>query len=137
MEWLAMAIASFSTLVLGFIWYNPKLFGNAWMESVGMTEEDASKASMPLILGLSFILGAVIAYRLNMGAGYHPEEDQNFLHGAFHAAQTAGFYAIPVLIINFLNEQRSLKGILINAVYWLIAFALMGGILYAWKGAGL
>lgn len=26
-------------LILGFVWYNPKTFGNAWMKEAEMTDE--------------------------------------------------------------------------------------------------
>jgi hypothetical protein len=136
-NWIAIVVAAVSTLVVGFAWYNPKTFGKAWMESVGMTEDDTKKGNMPLIFGVTFLLALVIAYKLSGGAGYHGEEEQNFLHGAFHGMMSSLYYALPVLITNSLFERRSLKGILINSGYWVVCFALMGGILYAIAGAGI
>ena len=37
-NFLALIVASLSTLVVGFIWYNPKVFGTIWMKEIGMTE---------------------------------------------------------------------------------------------------
>lgn len=135
-NWLAVALSAVSTLVIGFVWYNPKTFGNAWMESVGMTEDDAKKGNMPLIFGLSFVLAMVIAFKLSGGAYHHPEEYRTPLHGAFHGSLYALYFALPVLITNSLFERRSLKGILINSGYWVLCFASMGAILYAFAGAG-
>ena len=42
-NWIAVAVSAASTLVIGFVWYNPKVFGKAWMESVGMTEGERGK----------------------------------------------------------------------------------------------
>lgn len=36
---LAILVAGVSALVVGFVWYNPKVFGNAWMKAAGMTDE--------------------------------------------------------------------------------------------------
>ena len=42
-NWLAIAAASILPLVTGFIWYNPKVFGTAWMKESGMTMEKAQQ----------------------------------------------------------------------------------------------
>ena len=44
-NWLALIVAAVSALAVGFVWYNPKVFGTAWMKEVGMTEEDAQKGT--------------------------------------------------------------------------------------------
>ncbi|MFM1876776.1 MAG: hypothetical protein RL266_2513 [Bacteroidota bacterium] len=136
-NWIAVVLSAVSTLVIGFIWYNPKVFGKAWMESVQMTEEDAKNGNMPLIFGVSFVLAMVVAYKLSGGAYKHPEEFRHTLHGAFHGMLDSLYYALPVLITNALYEQRSWKGILINSGYWVLCFASIGAILYSFSGAGL
>ncbi len=136
-NWIAVAVSASSTLVIGFVWYHPKLFGNAWMRSVGMTEDDTRKGNMPLIFGVSFLLAMVVAYKLSGGAYHHGEADRNALHGAFHGMLNSLYYALPVLITNSLFERRSLSGILINSGYWVLCFASIGAILYAFAGAGL
>ena len=70
MNWLAIIVAAIATLGLGFVWYNPKVFGSMWMADSGMTEEKA-KQGMPMILGLSLILAGVVAYFLATYGGYH------------------------------------------------------------------
>lgn len=129
-NWIAVAIAAVSTLVIGFIWYNPKVFGTAWMKSVGMTTEDASKGNMPVIFGLSLILGAVIAFNLSMYAGFHGPEEQTFVHGMVHGSLGYLFVGMPVLVVNSLYEQRSFGGIMINVFYWLVTFCVVGGIVF-------
>ncbi len=131
-NWLAILVAALASFVLGFIWYNPKVFGTAWMKSVGLTPEDAKKGNMAMIFGVAFVMAIVISYDLNRWAAYHSPEEQTFIHGAFHAIMNCSWAALPVLITNSLYEQRSWTGILINVFYWLFAFAIMGGILYMW-----
>lgn len=41
-NWLALVVASILPLATGFLWYGP-LFGKAWMQESGMTEEKAKK----------------------------------------------------------------------------------------------
>ena len=61
--WLVF-VAGFIPLVTGFIWYNPKVFGNAWMKSAGMTEENMKGANMILIFGLCYLFGIMLATAL-------------------------------------------------------------------------
>lgn len=56
--------ASLIPLVIGFVWYNPKVFGTAWMNATGMTEEKAKGANMPLIFGLTFVFSFMFAFIL-------------------------------------------------------------------------
>lgn len=53
-NWMAILVAAFIPTVIGFIWYNPKVLGNAWMQAAGMTEEKMKGANMPVIFGVSF-----------------------------------------------------------------------------------
>ncbi len=65
MNIIAIFTAALIPMVLGFIWYNPKVLGTAWMQASGMTEEKAKQGSMALKLGLSFLFSFMIAFVLN------------------------------------------------------------------------
>ena len=133
MYFVRLAVAALIPMILGFIWYNPNVFGKAWMKSVGITDEDAPGGNMAVIFGLSYILALVLGYYLAAMAGYHDGgDDQHFLHGAFHGVKSGAIVAMPVLITNSLFERRGFANIAINMGYWLLSFALMGGLLFAW-----
>jgi len=51
----AVLVAALSSFVVGFIWYNPKVFGTIWMKESGMTEEKAKNGNMAKIFGLTFV----------------------------------------------------------------------------------
>lgn len=57
-------------LVVGAIWYNPKVFGTAWMNAIGKTEEDLAGANMVLIFGLTFVFSIFLALGLS-GVAIH------------------------------------------------------------------
>ena len=61
---LALLAAAFSTLVVGFIWYNPKVFGTIWMNESGITEEKMKGGNMAITLLVSFIYAFFIAFVL-------------------------------------------------------------------------
>lgn len=64
-NFLIILIAALVPLLVGFVWYNPKVFGNAWMKSAGITEEQAKGANMGLIFGLTFVFSFLAAFSLN------------------------------------------------------------------------
>lgn len=53
-------------LLTGFVWYNPKVFGTAWMNTLGYTEESLRKDSpnMALIFGVTYLCGLVISFAM-------------------------------------------------------------------------
>lgn len=60
-NWIAIFGAAVIPLITGMIWYNPKVMGNAWMNSTGLDEEKLKGANMALIFGLTYLFGLFIA----------------------------------------------------------------------------
>jgi hypothetical protein len=58
----AIFVAAFSSFIVGFIWYNPKVFGTIWMNETGMTEEKARQSSMLKVFGLTFVFSFMLAF---------------------------------------------------------------------------
>jgi hypothetical protein len=164
----AIIVAALVPMVVGFIWYHPKVLGTIWMRESGMTEEKAKQGSMAVKVGLSLLFSIMIAFVLNSivvhdsfidGATYYktdktmkPEagtelaqwvdyyktnlaaDNHTFTHGSFHAFFLIGvFIILPVFATNAIFETKSWKYVLVNAVYWMLCFALMGGIIAAWR----
>jgi len=51
-------------LLVGFIWYNPKVMGNAWMKETGMTEEKAQEGNMLVTFGAAYIFALFASFAL-------------------------------------------------------------------------
>lgn len=64
MNFLILLLAALVPMILGFIWYNPKVFGNAWMKAAGITDEKIKSGNMALIFGLSFLFSLMLAIAL-------------------------------------------------------------------------
>lgn len=154
---LALLAAAFSTLVIGFVWYNPKVFGTIWMNESGITEEKMRGGNMVITLLASFIYAFFIAFvlrflvihqtgALGMVGGdasiAKPSYDafiadygnafRTFKHGALHGFMTGLFLILPVLGITALYERRSFKYTLVTGGYWVVCGMVMGGIICAW-----
>ena len=54
------ALAALVPLVIGFIWYNPKVFGSAWIKATGLTEEQLMGGNMMLIFGITYLMSFLI-----------------------------------------------------------------------------
>lgn len=128
LNWLAILMAALSTFVIGGLWYSPLLFMNAWLESIGYTKENIPKRNPALVFGLTFVFSFLMAFNLAMFIG-----NSTALFGMM-AGLLAGLgwvsFAIAILA---LFEHRSLKWVLINGGYMVVAFTVMGLILGAWK----
>lgn len=157
-NFLAMAVAALVTLVVGFIWYHPKVFGTAWMHAAGLKEEQLKGANMLKIFGFTIILSlmmtlVIMALSIHQTGAYgmiggmvtddtlpsfqvfmddYGMAFRTFKHGALHGFIAALFFAFPMTAINGLFEHKSAKYIFINAGYWIVSLTIMGGIICGW-----
>ena len=61
-NFLAILVAALSSFVVGFVWYNPKVFGTIWMKESGLTQEQCEKGNMLKIFGLTFVYSLMLAF---------------------------------------------------------------------------
>ncbi len=131
MFWLSIVLAGIVAWGLGTLWYSPVLFGKAWQNELGMTDEDLQGANMPLIFGSSFVLMCVMMMGMTFVIYAHAEAERTFVHGMFHGLMTGLFYVATALGINYLYQRKSLKLYLIDAGYQVAFLTIGGGILAA------
>lgn len=131
LNWISLLIATLIPMIMGFIYYHPKLFGTAWMKSIGVTEEEVNKQPKGKVFAIALVMSFLLAFFLvnfNNAPGQEGQYD-TFGHGAFHGMFLGIVVAMPVLVTNGLFEMRSIKNLAINVLYWIITLALMGGVL--------
>ncbi|MEZ4987342.1 MAG: DUF1761 domain-containing protein [Saprospiraceae bacterium] len=153
-------VAALIPMVVGSIYYSPKVMGNAWMKSNGFTLESLQGTNMGLLLGSTYVLSVLIAFSLQyivvhqtgafsmmmpevLEAGSDANKEfmglmerygdryRTFKHGALHGFITSLFLVLPVMGINAAFERRGWKYVLIHFGYWAITLLLMGGLLCA------
>jgi len=130
-NWLAIVIAALIPMLIGFIYYNKALFGKAWMNSLGITEENLKGGNMAVIFGVSLLMSFFLSWFLLItvdGPGQEGVYD-SFKHGAFHGFEIGLLVAMPVLVTNGLFERKNFKNLAINTGYWLITLILMGAVI--------
>ncbi len=132
MNIVAHLLAGVAALVIGFLWYHSKTFGNTWMRGVGMTEEKFASGNMAVRYGLTFLMALILSVFVAFFAGGHEEKVLTRLqHFAFHGAQLGGVVVMPIVVIVSLFEQLDFKTIAINVGYWIVTLAAMGAIIGA------
>jgi hypothetical protein len=62
----ALLASALIPLVIGFLWYNPKTFGNVWMKVSGVTEDKLKTGNMAVIFILTYVMGFLISAILMM-----------------------------------------------------------------------
>ena len=151
-------IAGLIPLVIGAIWYNPKVFGNAWMKTNKFTPEYAGGGNMAVIFGLTYLFSVMLAFILSsivihQGGAFsmmfpeimesgsaaqqefnnlmvtYGENSRSFGHGVIHGIMVAVFFVLPITAIIALFERRGAKYVLIHLGYWALCLALMGGLI--------
>ncbi|MFT5752285.1 MAG: hypothetical protein ACI828_000045 [Flavobacteriales bacterium] len=138
-NWLALAAAAVSALVVGSIYYGP-LFGKMWQKEVGLSDADLKSGNMLKIFGLSLVFAFFIAVTLWMAVmlGGSPGEAHGanpyltFKHGALHGAMLGILLILPIIGTIALYERKSLRYVLLTVGYWTISMAIMGGIINVW-----
>ena len=152
----ALLASALVTLLVGFVWYHPKVFGTLWMRENNFTQEELRKGNMLKIFGLTYIFSLMITM-IEMGLTIHQSGAlgmiggppliesakpsfnafmtdygmayRTFKHGALHGFMSGLFFAFPIVGINGLFERKSWKYIFIHAGFWIVTLTLMGGII--------
>jgi len=73
-------ISALIPLLVGFIYYNPKAFGNAWLSASGLTDEEARQGSMVKTFLLTYLFGLFVSYIIYLFAVHQTSVYQLFLH---------------------------------------------------------
>lgn len=142
-NYLAIFVAALVPNILGAIYYG-QLFSKPWLASLDFTEEDLKGRNDALNYGSAFILSLLVSGFIKLivesihkdvgasgdlvYASFH-----TFMHGALHGMGLAIGLVIPVLICLGIFQKTKASNVIINAIYWLLCFAIMGGILDMWS----
>jgi Protein of unknown function (DUF1761) len=163
---IATFVAALIPMIVGFIWYNPKVLGGIWMKENGFTQEFLQANFNPIkVFGLSFLLACMLAFMMQVIVIHQaafgslladpkrmsPEVFaaieavknstaglyRSFGHGFFHGILFSVFIVLPIIATNAMFERKSGKLIFIHWGYWAVTLAIMGGIICQWGGLGV
>ena len=159
LNFLVNALAALVPMIMGFIWYNPKILGSIWMKEAKLNEDEMKKGfNAPLVFGLSYLfsfftaiglnfvvihqsqLASIVMNQLHAGDETAKQAVENFMaqyghnfrtfkHGVLHGIIFSVMFVLPIVGTNALFERKSWKYIWINFGFWAVSFAIMGGII--------
>jgi hypothetical protein len=125
MNFLVIGLSALVPLVTGFTWYNPKVFGTAWIKTTGLTEEQLKSANMPLIFGLSLLFSLMLATML-YGIVIHQAALQSIVMGDPDLQDPNS--ALSIMLKDFMakygNNYRTFKHGVLHGVIAGLFFAL-------------
>ena len=144
-NYVSFIIATVMPMVVGFVYYHPKVVGGAWMKANGFTLEGMSppKPVMYLLcLGVSALLASFFwAWVTGVGGleqlqVVDPKDGHSYVtfkHGVGHGILFSITVLLPIFVTMKIFEQRSWSWAIVNWGYWCITSIMMCGILSAWR----
>ena len=134
----AVLVATASTMVVGSLWYTPKVFGARWMRLTGVDPQDESRSAVGPIIAtvvVSYLTAWVLA-----GATYIAWEfyDGTFLVAALVTglALWLGFTAAR-FVTHDAFEGRPVALTALNVAHELVTVLVMAVILGVWPPSGV
>lgn len=162
MNFYIVFITALIPMVIGSIWYGPLFgktwmdqmgFTEESLKDTNMVKTLIicyilsvliSLALMPMVIhqmgvystlagepGFNEQTGDAFIYFENFATTYG-DRFRTFKHGAFHGALNGLFFIMPILGTIAMFERKSFKYVAINASYWIVTLALMGGVICQW-----
>jgi hypothetical protein len=131
-NFVAVLAGTALNMLLGIVWYNPRIFGGIWMKTLGIHLNDIKDAGFSMIpayaaAGLS---AGILSWGLAAAAlrlAIH-----SFPAGMLMGVAVWFCFNLPSFIKIRFFEDRPFPLFLINSGYDLLSYALLGGLLAIW-----
>jgi Protein of unknown function (DUF1761) len=131
-NWIAIILAAVSTMVVGSIWYSPKMFYKQWARLANVKHDPNFTTNKAIILyGQAFLTSVVTAIVLAYAiAAFHLVSDDSYLLDAIFvgAVLWVGFVAAR-FHMHDLFEGRRKKLTLLNTTHELVTIIVMAVII--------
>ena len=128
LNYIAVAIATIASYVLGFVWYHWAVFGEAWANALGLTKEEADNTEG---LGGAFAISLVSGLTKTIFIAFlmSATNISGVLNGAFFGAVIATVFTATSLGYYNGFARTPSKLTLINSVHSVVELALIGAII--------
>ena len=138
-HYLAILVSGVAYMVLGALWYSPALFGKAWMKGIGKSEEQVKKDFKPSNYLWALVGSLIAAYGIArilimIDHGTMLGTSAIGLREGLMVGILAGFcFAGATFFVNDAMEGRRRSLTIVNSLYHLVGFVVMGAILGGWR----
>jgi len=134
-NYFAVILATLSSMVVGSIWYTPKVFGTYWMKQAGIERDTMGSAVRPIIVTLlvSFVTAWVLAGAVWISFEFY---GGSFLVNALLTAAIlwAGFTAAR-FVTHDQFDRRTPGLTVLNIAHELVTLLIMALIIGVWPPA--
>lgn len=132
LNWIPILVSAIVSMVIGFIWYSPKVFGNQWMRLMKFKKADMKKMKVKpafAYLGM-FVITLVANFVLSLLIKISVPE--SVIGGALIGFLVwLGFIATTTFSgVLWANKRRELY--MIENGHYMLSFVIAGIILTAW-----
>ncbi len=127
-NWLAVAVVTLLSFVLGSLWHSPVLFGKTWKEESGFKFDMSKKSNMIILFLTTGLLHLVTLAGLAMFVGPAATLGEGLHKGLFVSVM----FILPAIAATHLFPGRTWKLILIDAGFYVVFFVIAGMIFGAW-----
>ena len=127
---IGVVLSAVAAMIIGYVWYSPKVFGTTWQKLIGLSNKDLKKNMGPA-MGSLVVSALLTAYILDHFINYA----HNFMGVSWLSAgiQTALWvwlgFALTTIVAHGALEPRDKQVMLINAGNRLAILLVMGIIL--------
>jgi hypothetical protein len=129
-NFLSIIVAALAYMALGALWYSPILFGKPWTAGIGKTKEQIASDFSPINYLLALITSFIAAYgiaRLMIWTGRSTVYD-----GIVIGLLVGICFVMSSMGVNDLFEGRPRGLTVINVLYHIAGFIIIGIIIGAW-----
>ena len=130
MNWWAVIVAAAAYFALGAVWYMPGMFGNAWMKGIGKTKEQLNAGFSGVSFVWAFVYSFLVAYAIARILVW--AQRGSVVDGIVVGLLTGICFGLATVGIHDLFEQRPKQLTIINVLYHVVGFILIGIIVGAW-----
>jgi len=133
-NWVAILVAAAVQMIVGYVWYSPMLFGNAWMKLSGIKKpekmDDAAKSAMMTSMFWMFVGTIVTAFVLSGFIGYAGAK--GLMEGAFVGVMAWLGFMVTSHAGMVLFDRKPFQLYLLNVGHMFVGIILAGAVLGYW-----
>jgi hypothetical protein len=136
---LAVILAVVASMVVGFLFYMPAVFGRRWMEMVGHTDESVQQGGPPLLYPRVIVANLVTAYALAGIACISHE----FYGGSYFVSALISAWILWLaftaarMLVHDLFDTRTLAITALSALNELLTITAMALVIVLWPPSGI
>lgn len=128
LNWWAVLLATFSSFVVGFLWYDKRAFGKQWMKLVGLSEKQIKsgkgvKRALTWTAIVSFLSAATLGYLMAA------LDCSGFLNGLIFGASMGAVFRLGNHIIHNGFSQQPAALTAINGGHDIVVLAVAGALI--------